>query len=162
MILACPKMPGISLNITNVRVLKSLRHTLPDFKNPESAIWWQAFRLLEVFNPGYIAPLKACSGRSPPPPYLSWLRADLSSSTSLVSFRTSTSGSLKLVSTQVGIFDPLSISFVIISFTLGSAFAIDLRKALVRKRTAKKMTLIVLKNDSRCCVNSKADRALVF
>ena len=43
MILACPKMPGISLNITNVRVPKSLKHTLPDFKNPESAILRQAF-----------------------------------------------------------------------------------------------------------------------
>ena len=43
MILACPKMPGISLNITNVCVPKSLKHTLSDFKNPESAIWRQAF-----------------------------------------------------------------------------------------------------------------------
>merc|ERR1719222_1158134 len=62
---------------------------------------------------------------SMPWPYSSPLRADLSSLTSLVSFRTSTAGSLKLVSTQVGIFDPLSISFEIISFTLGSAFFID-------------------------------------
>ena len=38
MTLACPKMPGISLNITNVCVQTSLKHTLPDFKNPESAI----------------------------------------------------------------------------------------------------------------------------
>ena len=29
MILACPKMPGIILNITNVCVQKSLKHTLP-------------------------------------------------------------------------------------------------------------------------------------
>ena len=43
MTLACPKMPGISLNITNVCVQTSLKHTLPDFKNPESAIWRQAF-----------------------------------------------------------------------------------------------------------------------
>ena len=42
--------------------------------------------------------------------------------------------------------------------TISSAGLIDLRKALVRKRTAKKMTLIVLKNDSQSCVNSKADK----
>ena len=46
MILACPKMPGISLNITNVHVPKSLKHNLPDFKSPESAIWRQALHFI--------------------------------------------------------------------------------------------------------------------
>ena len=45
MILACPKMSGISLNITNVCVQKSLKPTLPDCKNPESAIWRQTFHV---------------------------------------------------------------------------------------------------------------------
>ena len=42
--LAFPKMPEICLNIPNVCVENSLKHTLTDFKNPESAIWRQAFR----------------------------------------------------------------------------------------------------------------------
>ena len=109
-----------------------------------------------------ILPWNASSTGSPPPPYFSCPRPNIKSWTSLVFLTNVTLGSLKVVSTQVGIFDRLSTNFTIISFTIGSAFAIELRKALVRKRTAKKMTLIVLKNDSRSCVNSKADRAVVF
>ena len=52
MTLACPKMPGISLNITNVCVQTSLKHTLPDFKNPESAIWRQ---VVVITSPFYAA-----------------------------------------------------------------------------------------------------------
>ena len=77
-------------------------------------------------------PLSACSFVSPPPPKESNSAAVIRSAEIWVSVTTVALGSLKLVRIHFGTSDPLSTSSLIVAFTKGRDFCIDLKRGSLR------------------------------